>query len=169
MAQSTGLRLDPAGQTDYLEAQKSKRKIEMNQPAPSANLAPGPAWALFLPFGRINRAAFWLCFAFVWVVIAISLNVWVNSVETLPDTLDQIMEQFINSNPLIPILLMVLQWIELALVMKRFQDMGRSGLFALLSLVPFINFFVLIAVGALPGQAGPNRYGPETNSYYRRK
>ncbi|OJJ12926.1 DUF805 domain-containing protein [Roseibium sp.] len=136
--------------------------------APSANISPGPVWALFSPIGRIGREPYWLSFALVWVVIAISVNMWWSSTEIDFTAETVAISQFMESNPLFPILFFVLQWIELALVIKRLQDMGFSGFWALLIFVPGLNILMVLIVGFTPGVAEPNKHGPLPNSYWRK-
>ncbi|WP_209010855.1 DUF805 domain-containing protein [Labrenzia sp. PHM005] len=136
--------------------------------ARGANIAPGPIWALLSPIGRMGREPYWLCFALVWTVIAISVNMWWGSaeIEFVDETIA--ISQFMESNPLFPFLFFILQWFELALVIKRLQDMGFSGFFALLIFVPGLNILMVLIVGFVPSQAEPNRHGPLPNSYWRK-
>ncbi|WP_428640805.1 DUF805 domain-containing protein [Roseibium sp.] len=141
----------------------------MSTPPPSANIAPGPFWALMSPIGRMGRQPYWLCFFLVWVIIFIAIRLWWKSNTVIPDPEAVTLAMFMESNPLFPFLFFALQWIELAVVIKRLQDLGRSGFFALLTFVPFVNFLMVIALGIIPGQAAPNRYGPLSNSYWNKK
>ncbi|WP_029062268.1 DUF805 domain-containing protein [Labrenzia sp. DG1229] len=145
----------------------------MNTPPPSANIAPGPAWALLSPIGRLSREPYWLSFAFVLVIIGIPVKIWLASLmefqanenltlETLP------INDFMASNPLLPILYLVLNWVHLALVIKRLQDVGLNGFLALLIFVPVVSLLLVIILGFVPSQAKPNRSGPLPNSYWRK-
>ena len=54
---------------------------------------------------------------------AIAITVWLRDAQITPDTpLPEAMTSFIEANPLMPIMLIVFQWVELALVIKRLQD-----------------------------------------------
>jgi uncharacterized membrane protein YhaH (DUF805 family) len=44
---------------------------------------------------------------------------------------------------------------------RRLHDTGRSGWFYLLNLVPFVGGIIVIVLLALPGEQGPNRFGPD--------
>ena len=57
------------------------------------------------------------------------------------------------------ILGLVLAWIGLAAQVKRFHDMGQSGWFVLLNLIPGAGFFVWLVLIVAAGQSGPNAYG----------
>ena len=53
------------------------------------------------------------------------------------------------------------------LTLRRWHDLGKSGWFTLLSLIPVVNFFVEIYLWAAPGTAGPNAYGEDPLTYRR--
>lgn len=44
---------------------------------------------------------------------------------------------------------------------RRLHDTGRSGWFYLLTFVPLVGGVIGIVLLALPGQSGPNEYGPD--------
>ena len=50
----------------------------------------------------------------------------------------------------------------LAVGARRLHDIGRTGWWLLLSLVPIIGPIALLIMLALPGTPGPNRYGPDS-------
>lgn len=49
---------------------------------------------------------------------------------------------------------------SIAVSIRRMHDIGRSGWWMLISLVPFIGSIWYIVLAALPSQLGPNQYGP---------
>lgn len=49
----------------------------------------------------------------------------------------------------------------LAVTVRRLHDANRTGWWALLNLIPFGGWIVLLGFGVLPGTPGPNRYGPD--------
>jgi uncharacterized membrane protein YhaH (DUF805 family) len=49
----------------------------------------------------------------------------------------------------------------LAVQIKRWHDINKSGWFCLLSLLPYIGLVISIVIGFLPGNIGPNRFGPD--------
>lgn len=134
-----------------------------------ANLTPSIAWALLSPIGRISRQPYWLGFGLIWSVILIAMRMWWRSLDPSTPLNEMDVVLFAESNPLFPLLFFVLQWIELALVIKRCQDIGVTGFLALLIFVPFVNLIAVFVLGFIPGQADANRYGPASNSYYRRR
>lgn len=49
----------------------------------------------------------------------------------------------------------------LAAGVRRLHDTGKSGWFYLLCLVPMVGGIIIIVLLALPGEPGPNRFGPD--------
>ena len=136
---------------------------------------PGLAWLMFSPMGRISREPYWLVLAGMTLIIAIFVNIWLVSIpenflvqsEALAPSSGQVMidfDNFISSNPLIPIFLLVLQWVIFAIAIKRLQDYNLSGFFAVLVWLPAIGTITIIILGFLPSQGDANRYGPQPNS-----
>lgn len=61
------------------------------------------------------------------------------------------------------LLLLVLVCVFLPLLsaaVRRLHDTGRPGWWYLIVLIPYVGGIVLIVLLALPGNAGPNEYGP---------
>jgi uncharacterized membrane protein YhaH (DUF805 family) len=48
---------------------------------------------------------------------------------------------------------------RMSLVVRRLHDLGQSGWWVLLQLVPPVNFFVYVAIGLWRGERGENRFG----------
>lgn len=140
----------------------------MSSNARPANLTPSVAWLLLSPIGRVSRLPYWLGFMLVWTVILMAIRMWWISLPSEADLTQLALGQFMESNPLFPFLFFALQWIELAIVIKRCQDIGVSGFLALLIFVPFVNVIAVLVLGIIPGSPDANRYGPLPNSYYRR-
>ena len=47
----------------------------------------------------------------------------------------------------------------LAVAIRRLHDVGRSGWWLLLVLIPIVGWIILIVFMAAPSQPGPNQYG----------
>lgn len=141
----------------------------MTTPQMSAQISPGPVWALLSPIGRMSREPYWLCFGLIFVVMGIASNIWLRSLPEAPTPDSIVLAEFIGSNPLFPVLIFFLEWVQLAMLIKRLQDIGRSGFFALLIFVPFVGFLMQLYLGFAPSQPEPNRHGPLPNSYWRRR
>ena len=50
---------------------------------------------------------------------------------------------------------------NIAVVIRRLHDTNKSGLFALLWLIPYVGPLVVLILCALPGTPGDNAFGPE--------
>ena len=60
------------------------------------------------------------------------------------------------------ILSILLVWILYATYVKRLHDLGRSGWYALVVLIPFFNLLFILYLGFAPGNTGANKYGEGT-------
>lgn len=56
--------------------------------------------------------------------------------------------------------LLVLLLPGLAVTVRRLHDIGRTGWWLLILLVPFIGPVVMLVFALIPGEAGANRFGP---------
>jgi uncharacterized membrane protein YhaH (DUF805 family) len=108
-------------------------------------------WVLFGLDGRIGRQAYWLAFLLTLAVLSIAFTPYRSGLPLEPDL------YFLLLGGLA-------LWTEVAIVIKRLHDRSLSGLFALLLLVPLVNIGVVLLVGLLPGDPGPNRFGPHADS-----
>jgi uncharacterized membrane protein YhaH (DUF805 family) len=55
-------------------------------------------------------------------------------------------------------------WCGFALGVKRVHDFGKPGLLALALFVPVLQLIGPIVLSILPGDPGPNRYGPRSDA-----
>ena len=56
-----------------------------------------------------------------------------------------------------------------ATAVRRLHDVGLSGVWALLGLVPVLGWAVLAVLLLLPGQKGPNEYGLPTRRWQKKE
>ena len=108
---------------------------------------------LFSYHGRIKRRTFWLAHLAV-----IGLFFLVVSVLAL-----------FQVSGLFPATLIVVCMVVLyafcffsqyAIAAKRWHDRNKSGWWSLISLIPLVNFWMLIELGFLTGTDSANRFGP---------
>jgi uncharacterized membrane protein YhaH (DUF805 family) len=106
-------------------------------------------WLFFQFEGRINRAKYWLGLVLLWAVLSIAAIVAI--------AVDSAAFWVLYS-----ILAVAVIWPYLAIAIKRWHDRGKSGWWVLIGLIPLIGgIWVLVECGFLPGDDGPNEYGPD--------
>ncbi|MFC4627883.1 DUF805 domain-containing protein [Promicromonospora alba] len=112
--------------------------------------------------GRARAAEYWLFYlalAIVNVVIFVALLlpalITMDPVTQEPGVLGMI------GSTLLAIVMLGTLVPLLAAAVRRLHDTGKSGWFYLLCLVPFVGGIILIVLLALPGEPGPNRFGPD--------
>lgn len=113
----------------------------------------GPGWIFGELYGRVGRVAYWVALpigllgALIFTVSLQALGDAWRSGDFAPFTL-----------VLVWIGLMML-WGYIAVTVKRYHDMDRTGLWVLIATVPVLGFLWQFAECAfLPGTSGPNRF-----------
>lgn len=92
--------------------------------------------------GRLSRKTFWQYYLIPFVLVGYLLS------------------QVGYENLVIDILLILSLWPSLAVQVKRWHDINKSGWWVLILLVPIIGGLIaLIANGFSPGTDGENEYG----------
>lgn len=101
---------------------------------------------IFFSFrGRIRRATFWWSTVCLWIIF-VALFVLLEAKTGRGSTL---------------ILYPFIFWSFLAILAKRYHDLGRSGWWLLLLLIPLLGVIVVSVELALRrGKPGQNRFGP---------
>ena len=92
--------------------------------------------------GRAGRPEFWWFFLFQ--VIVLTATSWI-----------PVLSSIVTLLLLLP---------SLAVGARRLHDIGRTGWWLLLALIPFVGWIPLLIMAALPGTGGPNRYGSAPHS-----
>ena len=112
--------------------------------------------------GRIGRARFWLGVLLV-ILMSIALGI-IGSLFGIPiDSSRGVVVEEISAAGALYLLaaFVAVAYAQLAVYVKRFHDRGKTGWWVLIAFVPVIGFFwILIELGMLPGDPGPNAYGP---------
>lgn len=126
---------------------------------------------LFFSFaGRINRGKFWLgnLILFVIGLILLAANYALlggpYSVAS-PDDIEKGADPLIwGSVPAVvayALQVVVSMVMGFAVLIKRCHDRGKSGWWSLLLLIPIVGFiWMIIDLGIMEGDEGPNQYGP---------
>ena len=108
--------------------------------------------------GRIGRAQFWLGLLLV-ILIGVAFGIVVGLIDG-GENLQRPQEMGPVASIIAVIGLLTMTIAQLAVYVKRFHDRGKSGWWVLIAFVPLIGFFwILIELGMLAGDPGPNTYG----------
>jgi len=112
--------------------------------------------------GRIGRGRFWLGVLLV-ILMSIAFGI-IGSLLGIPiDTGRGLVAEEIGAAGALYLLaaFIAVAYAQLAVYAKRFHDRGKSAWWVLIAFVPVIGFFwILIELGMLSGDPGPNAYGP---------
>ena len=113
---------------------------------------------LFSANGRIRRSQFWvsrICVSIGWIALLMITFLPLMAFKEPPPVLSGLWGLFF----LISIVVVV--WIDINLLIKRWHDLNKPGVWCLMIFVPFIGWlWVLVECGFLDGTQGPNMYGP---------
>ena len=104
--------------------------------------------------GRATRSEYWffVLFAFLVVVAASILDSMLNMV---------VFEPAMGGNMLATLAMLALLLPQLSAAVRRLHDLGRSGWWYLIGLVPVVGGAVLLIWFCLRGTEGDNRFGPD--------
>lgn len=110
-------------------------------------------WLYFSLRGRITRRTYWTSYflpmAGVWVVFRLTVD-------------PHHPPQGAGFGLLCLIAGLAILWSGIAVHAKRWHDLGKSGWWSLVGIIPVLGGLVmLVAMGFLRGTSGPNRFGDE--------
>ena len=97
--------------------------------------------------GRSRRREFWM-FVLANIVVAIVVGI-----------LNGILFRSVNVLPFIYSLAILLPGLGLGI--RRMHDVGKSGFWLLINLIPLVGTIIYLVFCATPGDAGANAYGPD--------
>ena len=119
-------------------------------------------WVWFSFSGRLNRKAYWLKGFVLMSMIGLGVQLFGVLVGLMfgATGLGGMFGVAIALVVILPLLVFNF-WVSLALVVKRAHDLGHSGWWLLLFLVPIYNLWMAIVMGFFRGTPGPNDYGPD--------
>jgi len=120
-------------------------------------------WLLFSFDGRATRWDYWrgiLCLIFGFMTLVGATMVPVRMMLGEMEDLGPSAAVVFGTVSLI--LMVPMFWIALAVQVKRWHDRGKSGLWVLVGVIPYLGFlWVLVECGCLRGTSGDNAYGPD--------
>lgn len=101
--------------------------------------------------GRAMRSEFWWFVLFVFIV---------SSILSLIDMMlfSGVLEDIGPLNAMFSLIMLIP---SIAVTARRLHDIGKSGWWQLLFLIPIIGFLIIVWWAATKGDDGPNEYGPD--------
>ncbi len=149
---------DPASRAPAAPRQRERRALGPFPRGPGTDaivtlalgryLSNSPVGLFLLPRGRIGRKTYWRAVG----LLVLCMSVGIALLEIAGLSADDA-----EARTSLAIL-----WPVLAISAKRFHDMGRSGWWSLINLVPYFGQLVgLVVNGTVRGTRGDNRFGPE--------
>jgi len=100
--------------------------------------------------GRATRKQYWM-----FVLCNIVISALLSAVDSLMGT-DSVATGFYSIAILLP---------NIALLVRRIHDIGKSGLWAFIGLVPIIGVIILFIFCVKDSEQRDNAYGPNLNSF----
>jgi uncharacterized membrane protein YhaH (DUF805 family) len=101
--------------------------------------------------GRTSRKAYWLFYILPVVLTGAVLGFLISRVH-IPA---------LSALLLLIALAPLLVWVGIAVSVKRLHDIGRSGWWAVLCFVPYLDYVAVPVLGIIPGKSGSNSYGED--------
>jgi len=125
---------------------------------------------LFDLFGRVRRRDFWLFF----FACALVYTQMFRSVLHVADVQEDVALASVSqvykllSNQYLFTIFFVMQLATLAIIVRRWHDRDKSGLWTLVALFPVLGqVWLVVELGFLPGSSGTNRFGPSPRAETR--
>lgn len=119
---------------------------------------------LFGFHGRVRRSSYFLGAILVCVISNLFGLAAIGADVQVIDDFDA-WQVMMTPDPLVAALAAVVGglafWASLALAAKRWHDVGATGWLALIALIPGASFALFVLLCLIPGNAGPNRFGPD--------
>lgn len=115
--------------------------------------AVGSFWRNYFGFsGRATRAEYW------WVVLFVAITAALLTFLDLILFEDLLFE--VGVGPFVIVYMISLFFPYLALLVRRFHDVGMSGWLVLLAYIPYVGGLFAFVVSLIDSQSGTNRFGP---------
>lgn len=108
--------------------------------------------------GRARRKEYWGYFLF-WTIAMVVITGAAVAIDAAADNL------YSNDPPMVTIVAVVIFFLgtllpSLAVTVRRIHDIGLSGWFYLLVLVPYVGSLIVFVFSLIPTQTYPNKWGP---------
>lgn len=117
-----------------------------------------PLKLLFSFYGRIGRGGFVGGHVSIWALAAAVIGLFVYFTPERPKYVPGAPPDLMVT--LLPFLVLLMTWVQLALAAKRYHDVGKSAWFSLLLLVPLVGLIAFLYLLFARGDERDNQYGP---------
>jgi uncharacterized membrane protein YhaH (DUF805 family) len=120
--------------------------------------------------GRIGRLQWWLAQLAIYAVLALGIGIAFGIVATDDPGRSAAASEGLDGRAAgvflaIAAAVVLMTWINIASTVKRFHDRDKSGLWFLITFIPFIGpIWLLVECGFLPGSPGANSHGSPPGS-----
>lgn len=122
-------------------------------------------FSLFFSFsGRLRRRSYWGVLL-TWQAIRIGMPILWYSLMSMPGSEFDIQDTtyddpaFYEATNLYLVLSLIAAVSMVSATWRRLHDINANGFWAILSLIPVIDFFTMVILGCIDSQPGTNRYG----------
>lgn len=105
--------------------------------------------------GRLRRRDYWM---FVLLVAAVFAVLWLLFREALANGSSTSSDVVLLVGHILVIGLLIP---VISSTVRRLHDTGKSGLFALIGVIPIVGQAAVLVLGMFPGVVGANKYGPD--------
>jgi uncharacterized membrane protein YhaH (DUF805 family) len=122
-----------------------------------------PVWRLLFGFqGRIRRVQWWYGHAAAFLGLALMVMAFAVAAANMSPSANNDGAARTTQGGLrfaLYALYTALLWVSVALGVKRYHDLDRSGWWILLGFIPVANIWMLLELGFVAGVDGRNRFG----------
>lgn len=113
--------------------------------------------------GRIGRQTWWIAGIIVGIlqgIVSVLVSGVLNGMETI-NSLGSANIPILVIAVCVFVVWFALIWAAFAIYAKRWHDRGKSGWWSLIAVIPLVGaLWMLVELGFLKGDEGPNRFGP---------
>lgn len=113
-------------------------------------------WLFFGLKGRVSRAAYLLAALLMVVILTFTLY----RIGMAPEESD-VQQAWLSA---FFVAALVSEWSSIALAVKRLHDFDKTGMLAIVMLVPALSIVAFVVLCIVPGTEGANSYGERTNA-----
>ena len=109
--------------------------------------------------GRTRRSEFWYFFLFFFLIIIVAFSIVILIMNNIPKSRNEQMQILFLSEIIIIFILFIFLIPLLSVIVRRFHDIGKSGWFVLLILIPWVGILIILYFMALDSEPSTNEYG----------